>query len=76
MSLRPEQFNIVNDVSTPAIELISCMKIIDNENLIPDKAIIELIIRKHPLSENLCRIINNLIIELSAGPEIYSRLFI
>jgi len=44
------------------------MRIIDNENLIPDKAIIEVITREHPLCENLCRIINNLIIEPSAEP--------
>lgn len=44
------------------------MDIIDNKNLIPDKAIIEVIIRKHPLCENLFRFINNLIIELSADP--------
>ena len=44
------------------------MNIIDNENLMPDKTILEVIVRNHPFCKNLCNIINNLIIKLSTDP--------
>jgi len=40
------------------------MKIIDNNNLIPDKEILKKIVREHPFSKNLDSRINTLIIEL------------
>ena len=38
------------------------MKIIDDENLIPDKAILEKVIKEHPFYKNIDKIINNVII--------------
>lgn len=46
------------------------MKIIDDENLIPDKQIVEKIVRGHPFSANLYDTINNLVIRASTSVNI------
>jgi hypothetical protein len=44
------------------------MDITDVENLVPDKTVLENIVKGHPLSQNLWNLIKNLTIELSTGP--------
>ncbi len=44
------------------------MNILDNEGLMPDKTILELVIRNHPLCKDLYNVINNLIIKPSGDP--------
>jgi hypothetical protein len=46
------------------------MRILDNEQLIPDHAVLDRIVRNHPFSKNLAKQLDTIVIELSEQAEI------